>query len=489
MVYVNGADGVAGDPRQGHDEAMIEGEATLVEPRVLRLSRRFDLPAKIALAGAIVEGAPDAWCEALYSAQIRAFNGFFEHDSEGRVVKRGMSDFVISFRRLIQSIQANGYDLQAEPVPVSMDGVPINGAHRMAACVAAGRDVLVRRTAAPAPVFDYRFFRKRGLAASDMDLIARLSVRQDPSLRVGLVWPAARVNDQDAHEIVAGLGDVVYVRSVKVTWRSMVNLVRTVYEGEPWRGNWRNGYAGAQAKASSCFAGGEAVVYVLFRPEEGADIAQAKEVIRQRFRIGRRSIHICDTHQESVRVTELLCNQAGREFLALAPLRGSDEERLVQVVKGWAVSQGVGLEEFCVGGSAPLALLGVRPSRDVDVLCAREGVEPSDEVGSHNTYASYYGASPSEVVANPRLYFVYRGIKWASPELVLRMKSARGEAKDRRDVSLLRRRLAEMGNVNGLDWRYSVESARARGAQAAKIALKQVLPEAVVATLRKWVRG
>ena len=139
MDYVNGARGAAGDPDRGHDEAMTKGEGRLVEPRSLRLRPRFDLPAKIALAKAIVESAPVAWCEALYSAQIRAFNGFFEHDGEGRVVKRGRSSFVTSFRSLIESIQADGYDLGAEPVRISEDGVPINGAHRAAATHAATR--------------------------------------------------------------------------------------------------------------------------------------------------------------------------------------------------------------------------------------------------------------------------------------------------------------------------------------------------------------
>lgn len=464
-----------------------EHQRTLINPGELKLHARFDLPAKVAFAEALLKGRGEAWSEELYAAHIRAFNGFFEHH-EGVLVKRSKDDFVESFRSVVRSIAEHGFRQDLDPVPVSSDGVPINGAHRVAACIAAGRDVLVEMRPEPAPVFDYRFFAQRGLGADQADLIARLAVRRAPDMRAALVWPAARAESSRVHDTLEPLGDVVYCRPVHLPWRGLVNVVRVVYERERWRGGPQNGYAGAQTKATACYADGQTLYVALFVPKEGVDPVEAKAKIREHFGVGRSSIHVCDTYEETLRVAEILCHEAGRQYLELAPLRDPSEDRIVEQVQAWIGETQVAPGAFCVGGSVPLGLLGIRPARDIDVLCADPRGIATKTIGLHNDYASYYGASVPEIVDDPRLYFIHRRIKWCTPELTVQMKRRRGEPKDLRDVRLYRMASASRWGTLRREIRYRSDLLQARLKEGLKHRVKRMTPESMWPLLRALAR-
>lgn len=108
---------------------------------VFRHSRRFDLIFKIILAKAWAEGDTAAirTAEEAYLEMVRARNAFRESEP----ARSGPAAFIEAFRRTAASIRARGYDLSAPPIPVDRNGEILNGAHRLAACVAYGRPCVV----------------------------------------------------------------------------------------------------------------------------------------------------------------------------------------------------------------------------------------------------------------------------------------------------------------------------------------------------------
>ena len=116
---------------------MSTEKTQLVDPREYFLrSHRFDLSFKIELARCWLEGDAVRIREAeeAYLEMVRARCGFYEREPH----RRTPDDFLNCFRRVVASIQANGFDPNAAPIPIDADGELINGAHRLSVCIALG---------------------------------------------------------------------------------------------------------------------------------------------------------------------------------------------------------------------------------------------------------------------------------------------------------------------------------------------------------------
>lgn len=109
---------------------------------IMIASRKFDLVYKVELAKAWASGdhAAIRRAETDYLEMQRARLSFFEDEP----LRTCPDDFIAAFRKTAGSILAKGYDFGAPPIPVE-DGTGelLNGAHRLASCVAFGRSVPV----------------------------------------------------------------------------------------------------------------------------------------------------------------------------------------------------------------------------------------------------------------------------------------------------------------------------------------------------------
>lgn len=116
----------------------MEPNARVIDPmEVFRASARFDLVFKVALAKAWAGGDNKAIREAeeAYLEMVRARNGFYEDEP----LRNTPEEFLESFRRTAASIREYGYDLDRPAIPVDERNELLNGAHRLAACIAYGR--------------------------------------------------------------------------------------------------------------------------------------------------------------------------------------------------------------------------------------------------------------------------------------------------------------------------------------------------------------
>ena len=116
----------------------MDAQVRIIDPKeVLKASTRFDLIYKVELAKAWADGDAAAIREAeeAYLEMVRARNGFYEDEPRRDTPK----EFLESFRRTANSIRERGYDLSRPPIPVDERLELLNGAHRLAACIAYGK--------------------------------------------------------------------------------------------------------------------------------------------------------------------------------------------------------------------------------------------------------------------------------------------------------------------------------------------------------------
>jgi hypothetical protein len=400
---------------------------------------RFDIPAKLIYARHWHRGVNASWARALYDEHIRVWNGHFEAEPR----KRGSDRFVASFHALLGSIRGRGFDPSLGPVPVGETASPINGGHRIAACILYGQRVVCQQhpERLPSHNYDSYFFRERcrhgSLSESMLDAIAAEYCRLKANTYVAVVFPSAVGNHRLVRDVLSRHGDLVYEKSLRLAGHGPTNLVRLLYSGEPWLGSNEDAFAGARAKARACFASSHPTrIFVLEAPDRRA-MARAKKAIRELFRVGNHSIHITDAHAETVRIAETLFNANGVRLLERRRVSSLPRlERLLDELSAWFRRHGLDPEDFCIGGSGTLAAYGLRDCRDLDLLhkTATEGIRPPTGIGSHHAYLKYYPLAKDEIIYDPGNHFRYRGVKFAALEVVSEMKKRRGEDKDIRDL-------------------------------------------------------
>ena len=141
----------------------------------LLTAERFDLPAKVLYARAVHEGYGLHWARRVYEDHLRVFNGIMEDDGSG---KDSLASFERVFCELIETFEKNEFDDKRSLVPINKDSVLLDGAHRAAACLVCEQPLTVARFDTNGPVYDWRFFGRRGLSTEAADSMAVEYCRQ-----------------------------------------------------------------------------------------------------------------------------------------------------------------------------------------------------------------------------------------------------------------------------------------------------------------------
>jgi hypothetical protein len=412
--------------------------------------KRFDAMAKYIYAKHWKLGIDSDWARRLYLEHLRIIApGYTEGDGSE---KKGIPAFIKAFDEILSSVAAKGFDPELNVIPVNEEGVIIDGAHRLAACAAFDRIVTIVR-----PVRHYlhdyssSWFVAKGFPLKWADAVVAEFCRLNGNSYIAIVWPKAIGRDQEIRNALNAAGRVYYEKRISLYRNGPVNLMKVVYGHHSWIGSWSDGYSGAVGGAAKYFEGdGDVRIFVFDCPSPSL-VLKAKSDIRALFGIGNYSIHINDTHEEAVTLSQMLLNENSIHFLIHAPVKELESFNvLFSRFKEALASQRVGPESFCVDSSMVLAAYGVREARDLDVLHHGHDdlvsrLDPA--IGSHNAEGRYYDCSIDEVIFNPERHFYVNGVKYASLDVVCVMKQQRGEEKDKRDLRLVRLFL-ERGRVS-----------------------------------------
>jgi len=132
-------------------------------------------------------------------------------------------------------------------------------------------------------------------------------------------------------------------------------------------------------------------------------------------------------------VAELIFNENGLHFLNWSNfLKYIELYDDLDTFKKYIKNNAIELDDVAVDGSTILSLYGLRKNDDIDYLTFsdHEIINEGYKIDSHDSELTFHEIKKSELVYNPRYYFVYQGIKFISFQQTYRMKKNRGAPKD-----------------------------------------------------------
>ncbi len=407
-------------------------------PLELLTPDRFDLPAKLLYARHRAAGVGSDFARRVYAAHIAAFSHGTCTEGDGR--KHNLGDYFAAFDHLLDDIKTRGFDPERTLVPLGRECVLIDGGHRAAACLLHQRPIATLSFDVAANRFGSEFFARRGLAPEFADACAIEYCRWRPDTYVVAVFPSAVGRDAELRAALEQHGRIVHARAVTLNRRGARNLIREIYAGEPWLGDWRNGFAGTKGKMEPCFRGDGPLRVFVFQAADLGAVREAKAAVRALFGLENHSVHINDTHADTLRLARLLLNANSIHFLNHAEPRYLERfVRHLERYRGWLRQSGRDPEDFAIDGSAVMAAYGLRDAQDLDVLHFGEAdfTPVMPEVNSHNPDAHHHTIGRDDIIFDPANHFHAFGAKFAALHVIRALKVKRDEGKDRRDVALI----------------------------------------------------
>jgi len=422
------------------------------DPMDLIQSTRFDIVMKYLYGVAYANGWRTQFYEDLYKNHIQVWNNFSEYDNDK---KQSYEAFKSVFDDLLDEINLNGFDASQSLVPVE-DGIyVINGAHRVAACLVYGKQVHCK---SGVDLIDgmkncsWEYFsslNKFGrLNRCYADRTALEFSKLMKNSRIVILYPTA-VNmgkTDQVRELIKASGSLVYEKDVHISKKGAPNLMRELYYKEDWAEE--NNGAGYSVKASLCFKTkrffrkmSPAIVFLV--EFNSLDVAnKLKRDIRSIYNVENHSVHINDTHSETVRLAKCLFNDNSIHFLNNFNGRfynGFDV--LLEEYTRWLNYTGLDGENYCISAGSVLSAYGLKDCKDIDYLhSSPQQYDGNPLIQSHNDYGSdLYHTHRDDIIHNPDNHFYRYGVKFSSLKVVKKLKKSRREPKDFKDIKLINR--------------------------------------------------
>ena len=282
-----------------------------VVPERLLVPDRMDIALKLYYIDAKVRGLEMEAAQGLFLRQVSAITAFTNKEN-GNAEKNSANCFLEVFDKLIEDFKKGCYDSSKSIIPVSDDGIILDGAHRVACAIYFHQPIEVIRfphikRANPdfhPGKYDYRYFQNYLLPQEDLDIAAlQYAKYTQRKLYLACLWPAA-TGEENREKAICKLPSVIYKKNIPISYSAFSKFVAQVYVKESWVGNIKDGFEGTDNKAIPCFKEHSELTCALFEVEEDINAIALKEEIRNIFSIDKHSIHITDTSEDAVR----LCN-------------------------------------------------------------------------------------------------------------------------------------------------------------------------------------
>jgi hypothetical protein len=378
-------------------------------PNDLLTYKRFDVVIKYLYASNL---SSDYYKNA-YKEHLKVWNNFWE----GSPRKKGFEEFDNAFQHIIN----NTVD---EPVPVNREGHIANGAHRLAAALYHQKPINVRDTYSDENYeirCDYKFFIDKGLSQSILKRTALEYAKLKSNTHVICLFPIAHTRMNEVMNIISKYSNVFYRSSEVLNPVGQLGLMKEIY----LKDGWANEH-GIQRKSDQCFRGDNDITFVLVDAKDLETVKEMKNKVRALFNVGNHSVHINDTHEETIRIAKTVFNDNSIHFL---------NNRKNASFKNYKnlMSTTNADNNTVITGSSVLSLYGLRDCKDLDLIYYKDA--PAD---SHNQYLeTHYKLTLDDIINNPRYHLYYNGFKYVSLNVIKNMKAIRNEPKDIVDLKLI----------------------------------------------------
>lgn len=408
-----------------------------VDPNTLISASRLDVFARTEFVRARLSGLGEFWSRDLYRNFLKA------NDINGKELENGekstITDYFRAFERLIDSMQQVGFDESKSCVPVSSKGI-VNGAHRLAIAISIGIPIAIELTEEPFGIYDYRWFDKQGLQSVFVESMAFNLLSRSKNARAILIFDQHKYIVDEIESNIRHSAEVVIRRRIPLSEIGKRRIVQLAYDHNEW---WLTNRL--EQMTAERFTLGDSHCDVIFTLESNlSDLQQRKNMLRQLLPAGNfeRSLHGSDHYFDTMYLAESLLNRNSVEFLNFSPI--GSEERIIKLLGGpfATLAPSAVTKDWCIDGSAVLEIHGLRLANDIDYIMISENMIPQSLLKNGDNHQTEYMRSRirmDEIILDPRLHMIYKGIKFITLDnlLMTRIESRKINMKDVQLVSNL----------------------------------------------------
>ena len=229
-----------------------------------------------------------------------------------------------------------------------------------------------------------------------------------PYMAVAILYPRAKLH-KSVFDLLNNIGCIVYHKRIFVSRRSHSALLRQLYKFHLYFDHASTTNFLNKVRGTAPYPGYLDVL--LMDVKQPSLIRSIKKRIRSMYGISNDSIHITDGIDECHIASKALFSSNSVALLDhLAPTNGIN--MYLSTFKDWLVINNLDSSCFCVGGSAILALCGLRECNDLDLLYLGN---PSDlpplpeGISLHLSQETFYPYTFSEIIHDHNLHCFYLG--------------------------------------------------------------------------------
>ena len=285
------------------------------------------------------------------------------------------------------------------------------------------------------------------------DSMALEFCRLSPNMVIAVVFPVANGKDDEVQNILKEYGQIAYEKQVVFLELGRHNLIRQLYRNESWLGADGDITPGLRHHVEQRFLNDRPVKFYFLVCRDISKIKEAKARVRALFDLQNDSIHINDTHEETLRIAEQILTLNSLHFLNHAqPWLSKNFLSMFAEYQQEIKKQNLDKDNLCIDSGSVLAAYGLRDTNDLDYLHLGDemALAMNSKISAHNAELVYHAAPLGDLLFDPRNYFYYDGMKFISLPTLRRMKEKRNESKDVKDLLLidsLRGDVPSMGRV------------------------------------------
>lgn len=402
-----------------------------IHPIKLLTCTRLDLAFKLIY----VEHNDLNFAKEIYKKHIQAFtlDTFKEPHSD----KNSFDKFIKKFHNTFSDIKKNGFNANKTIIPLSNNGIIVNGAHRVTSAIYLDLDVSCVQLKTPDSIYDYKFFYKRNIPSDILDIAVLKFIEYSENTYIAFIWPTAQGHDKQIEEIVP---NIVYRKDVKLNANGAHNLLSQIYYNEEWLGSVENNFKGARAKLIECFKTFKPIRIIAFQTDNLEKVSAIKQEIRKLFNVDKHSIHITDTKEEAIRVSRMVFNDNSIHFLNNAlPNKYISTHKKIVKFKKFIKENKLNSNDVLLDGGSILSVYGLRKSDDIDYFVDDNTKIKHNhaELDNHDDELKYHNEDKLELIYNPKNYFYFNDLKFIAFNQLYKMKKNRSEIKDINDCKIM----------------------------------------------------
>jgi hypothetical protein len=273
-----------------------------------------------------------------------------------------------------------------------------------------------------------------GVDEDYLDAMALEYCRKHTDAFIAIIWPTVDYsNEQLIYDILGEHSLVAYRKKFKLKNNGPLAVLQAIPEKAPTIEQHFSYYFPPEKQDFSlmCF---------VVRSPHAEEITKSKKKVREVLNLYPFSIHVNDHHWQCMDLAYLLLNNNSIHFLNHHKHQNFvNFNALLLQYKDFVHRYQLHEWDLCVDGSSVLSAYGIRDCAiDFDFLSVKNrgfgNIFPLDH---HNEALERLGFDVESVIYNPKNFFYYKNVKFASLPFIYRFKAVQGREKDRQDLILI----------------------------------------------------